>query len=163
MEIQPKTLNRPTYVLVEEEAAVRKKWLTISNEKQIGLFTYPSADWFLRDLESDLFNGSERFYLDQDFGRQRGVGVELARIIKKKWPNAFASLVTAYPKALFKQEIAEGVLDDVLGKYPEPFECAELTKLEQFYEAKVWAPIMKLVNDGVFAVGPELVNEGGSQ
>lgn len=90
--------KKPAYVLVEEEKAIREEWLRIALEKDILLLTYPDPNWFLADLRKGVFRGRERFYLDQDFGNERGVGMRLSREIKQNLPDAYTSLVTAYPK-----------------------------------------------------------------
>lgn len=133
--------NAATFVLVEEEKAIRDEWLRIASTKNLFLMTYPDAEWFLNDMRNGVFSGREKFFLDQDFGEVRGVGLRLARIIKAQWPNAYASLVTAYPKFLFRREIAAGLLNDAFGKYPAPFENPAFTTWEQQYEQEIWVPL----------------------
>ena len=131
-----------TYVLVEEEKVIRDKWMHIAHAKGISLMTYPDPDWFLHDLRHDVFRGRERFYLDQDFGSVRGVGLQLSRLIKTKWPEAYTSLVTGYPGFMFRSELREGMVNDVFGKYPWPFDNAQVATIEERNEREVWAPIM---------------------
>ena len=138
----PRNSDSATYVLVEEERAIRDEWLRISRAKGISLMTYPDAEWFLDDVACDVFRGRERFYLDQDFGSVRGVGLKLSRRIKARWPNAYTALVTAYPKFMFRRELLEGAVDDVFGKYPSPFDNPKFTAFEEKYERGVWVPLM---------------------
>ena len=135
-----------TYVLVEEEQAIRDEWLRISRAKGISLMTYPDAEWFLDDLELEVFHGHERFFLDQDFGSVRGVGLQLSRRIKTRWPNAYTALVTGYPKLMFRRELLAGVVNDVFGKHPSPFENQQFTAFEEKYERDVWAPLLGVSN-----------------
>lgn len=135
-------VSRVTYVLVEEEATIRQEWLKIAASKDILLMTYPDPEWFLSDLGQGRFREQDRFYLDQDFGEVRGVGIHLARAIKNRWSEAYACLVTAYPKFLFRHELAAGVINDVFGKYPSPFDKPEFTAFEQEYERKIWVPLL---------------------
>lgn len=144
MKIDQSTVNEqsPMYVLVEEEVDICNEWLRISLAKDIHLMTYPDPDWFLRDLKNGIFLGNERFYLDQDFGQTRGVGIKLSRLIKSKFPNAYTSLVTAYPRVLFRRELHEGVVNDVFGKYPSPFNNPAYTAIEKMHEREVWGPFI---------------------
>ncbi|MGK5083505.1 hypothetical protein WDW37_09385 [Bdellovibrionota bacterium FG-1] len=135
-----------TYVLVEEEQAIRDEWLRISRAKGISLMTYPDAEWFLDDIGRDVFRGHERFYLDQDFGSVRGVGLQLSRRIKALWPNAYTALVTAYPKFMFRRELLEGAVNEVFGKYPSPFDNPKFTAFEENYERGVWVPLIGTMN-----------------
>ena len=80
-------------------------------------------------------------FLDQDFGEIRGAGLRLARAIKERWPEAYTSLVTAYPKFLFRRELRAGTLNDVFGKYPAPFNNPHFTAFEEEYEREVWVPL----------------------
>ena len=143
-----KTQNLPivpsnvTYVLVEEEKAKREKWLRIAAEKNLHLMTYPDADWFLSDLAKGVFRGNERFYLDQDFGQERGVGLRLSQKIKSRWHQAYTCLVTAYPKLMFRRELIQGLVSDVSGKYPSPFDDPSFTAFEEKYEREVWTPFV---------------------
>ena len=137
---QTQNTEAAMHVLVEEEEAIRKKWLQIACAKDIPLMTYPDAEWFLSDLAKGLVRSQDRYYLDQDFGSTRGVGVRLAREIKAVWPEAYTCLVTAYPRFLFRREIAQKIVDDVFGKYPAPFDNPAFTQFEEKYEREIWSP-----------------------
>lgn len=131
-----------THVLVEEEEMIRKEWLRIAKAKGLPLMTYHSSEAFLDDLRSGVFRGDDRFYLDQDMHGVRGVGVKLARELRCRWPEAFISLVTAYPKLLFRRELAQGVVTEVYGKFPSPFDNPPYTEFEERYEREVWMPLL---------------------
>ena len=135
---------RTTYVLVEEEKAIRDEWLRISDAKNILLMTYPDGNWFLSDLLRGIFRGDERFYLDQDFGKERGVGMRLSSEIKRIFPGAYTSLVTAYPRFMFHKEIAAGQVNDVFGKYPSPFDNPPHTEFEEKFNRQVWHGLLSL-------------------
>lgn len=138
----PSDESNITHVLVEEEKVIRDKWLRIAAEKNIALMTYPDAEWFLDDLSKGVFRGGERFYLDQDFGQVRGVGLRLSQQIKSVFPQAYTCLVTAYPKLMFRRELIEGLVNDVSGKYPSPFDNPSFTEFENKYERDVWLPLL---------------------
>lgn len=129
------------YVLVEEEAAIRTEWLKIAKTKGLALMTYPDPHWLLADIANGALRGNERFYLDHDMHGVRGVGVALADVLKKQWPYAFTALVTAYPKSMFRDELARGLLNDVFGKFPAPFENQAFTAWEKRNERDVWTPM----------------------
>jgi hypothetical protein len=112
----------PSYVLVEEESRIRSRWQQIASEKGLDLVVYENPEKFLADFAHNHFSRRHRFFLDQDFGERRGVGVQIARIIKARMPS-YVCIVTAYPKDLFCLELSIGVIDDVADKFPEPFEC----------------------------------------
>lgn len=130
--------QRTSYVLVEEHQYIRDDWTRIAADKKLSLKTYADERDFLAALASNVFAGPERFYLDQDFGRERGVGVRMARAIRRRWPKASVFLVTAYPKLLFRRELAEGLIDDVFDKYPMPFGTPEQVVRDEAFKLKFW-------------------------
>jgi len=107
-------------ILVEEDSRVRRVWSNHfrANEQSLLTFEYPSE--FLTYLDS-LAGSSERiwFYLDQDFGSSRGVGLELARRIRALLDNDHIALVTSYPRELLSEELKSGLTDAVFPKYPQ--------------------------------------------
>jgi FixJ family two-component response regulator len=130
------TLPQAVHVLVEEELEVRDHWAKIAKEKKLALFSFSSASAFLTSL--CFWNAQTTFYLDQDMHGVRGQGVELAKIVRAILPTAKIYLITAYPKSLFIEELHDGVLNDVFGKYPEPFDRPEYTRLEREYQTQFW-------------------------
>ncbi|MGK5084524.1 hypothetical protein WDW37_14610 [Bdellovibrionota bacterium FG-1] len=135
--------ERVTYVLVEEDTIIHDDWLRIADAKGISLMTYPDAEWFLDDMRADVFRGNEKFYLDQDFGFTRGVGLRLSRQIKARWPHAYTALVTGYPKLLFRDELAVGWINDVFGKYPSPFDNPKITAIEEASNREIFHRFIK--------------------
>lgn len=136
----------PTYILVEEEEDIRKGWLQISSKKDLNLFVYKSPEEFVKDLANGIFRATDLFYLDQDFGSRRGVGVTLAKIVRGKYPNACINLVTNYPKIIFRKEIREGLITDVYGKYPAPFENPAWGIFERNFETNNWRSPLEIVS-----------------
>lgn len=130
-----------TYVLVEEEEPIRSKWREIAFDKGLDLVVYDSPESFLADFIACHFGDRHRFYLDQDWGTRRGIGVALARIIRARRENSYICLITAYPRMMFTSELAEGLLSDVDGKYPAPFESTADTAFERRFEEQVWRPL----------------------
>ena len=133
--------DAPTHILVEEEKSIREEWLRIANEKNLFLMTYPDPEWFLNDLRLGVFRSQDRFYLDQDFGEVRGVGLRLSGVIKARWPDAYTCLVTGYPRFMFYRELRKGAVNDVFGKYPAPFKNPRFMTFEEEYERDVWVPL----------------------
>lgn len=109
----------PSIVLVEEHEFLRAKWIKIAEEQGYRLATYADPKSFLEDLP--CFSADTEFYLDQDFGSSRGVGLALARVVRRTFPEAMIHLVTDYPEFLFQTEIRSGLLTSVLGKLPRRF------------------------------------------
>lgn len=111
--------STPDIVLVEDDDLVRGVWLTVALRMQFKFATYASPEAFLEDLY--LFADGTKFYLDQDFGYRRGLGLQLSKAIRKVHEKSKVFLVTSYPRKSFSKEISIGVLDEVYGKYPWPF------------------------------------------
>ena len=107
-------------VLVEEEGWIRSYWGKYFQNYDWPLIIFDKPEDFLFSLHNLFYEfGTIHFYLDQDFGTQRGVGVTLAKEIKEKSPQSPVYLVTAYPACLFENEIHSGLLDYVYPKSPE--------------------------------------------
>jgi hypothetical protein len=132
------------HVLLEEEAWIRARWEKIALGKRHALISYGSPSAFLRDLGKGKFTASDRFFLDQDFGEERGVGARIARAVRAYHPTAYISLVTGYPKWMFRDELASALLDDIHGKFPAPFEDLAYQNYEDWYDARVWAPLREV-------------------
>ncbi len=109
-------------VLVEEEGDVRKSWEAFFAERKMRLVTYDSADTFLADFLASYCAGGGpiEFFFDQDFGKDLGVGVRLAKIVRNWSGRTGTSLVTAYQPQDFVSDIQKGIIDAVFYKFPEP-------------------------------------------
>jgi hypothetical protein len=142
------------YILLEEEAPIRARWQAMARERGLVLAVYDSPAAFLRDLGGGRFDGSCRFYLDQDFGEERGLGTRFARAVRAYLPKSYVSLVTGYPKWMFRDELASGLLDEVHGKFPDPFGDADYRKYEDWYDAEVWAPFREFYEEAVMSKAP---------
>lgn len=103
-------------VIVEDDERVRKFWKEFFYERGMKLYLYDSEESFLDVYQIICF--PMQFYFDQDFGRERGVGVRLANLVKNSPYRVSTNLITSYPAELFSNEIQDGVLDSVLPKYP---------------------------------------------
>lgn len=111
---------REINVLVEEESLVRGVWAEYFKENNWPLEVFENPLDFLGQL--DRFRGRSekvRFYFDQDFGKVRGVGVEMAKAVKGLNLRQNVCLVTNYDESDFYKEIREGLLLAALNKYPE--------------------------------------------
>ena len=108
-------------VLVEEDGLIRKLWKDRYRESGDRLVVFENPLDFLESL--DRFSNLEEkvyFFFDQDFGRVRGVGVQLARAVQGKNRSQTVSLVTNYWPSAFRAEIRDKLVKYVFGKYPEP-------------------------------------------
>ena len=146
-------MNSKKYVLVEEEAMIRRFWTEKAKHLGLSLSSFGTPEEFLFALEVEKFTGIELFYLDQDFGDRRAVGSRLARIIRDRWPDSEIRLITAYPRAFFRDELKSGLLTDVCGKYPAPFENPEYTLFENAFEKIFWAPFIDVLRGPGAEVG----------
>jgi hypothetical protein len=110
-------LSEGLTVLVEEEASIRKTWTEFFDKCGLKLLVFESAEAFISDFRP---NGDPvEFFFDQDFGSVRGVGIKLAAYVQT-WPGRTGtSLVTSYFPEMFEGELAEGILDAVLPKFPK--------------------------------------------
>ncbi|MGK5089427.1 hypothetical protein WDW86_17895, partial [Bdellovibrionota bacterium FG-2] len=104
-------------ILVEEELRIRKLWQHFFHKNGLLLLVFDSPEQFLKHYKP---NGRPiELFFDQDFGNRRGEGVKLARLVVS-WPGRVATnLVTSYEPQNFASEFREGILDDVLSKFPE--------------------------------------------
>ncbi len=108
----------PQTVLVEDDSQVRGIWLTVAIRLKLRFATYSCPEEFLPDLK--LFNSDTEFYLDQDFGKNRGQGMKLAQVLRRE-DYTKIHLVTSYPRDLFLAELKSGLIVDVFSKFPWPF------------------------------------------
>lgn len=110
-------LGRGLSILVEEEESIRRSWQLFFAERGLRLIVFDCADAFLAGFRPG--EESVEFFFDQDFGSQRGVGLRLAAIVRN-WPGRTGtSLVTNYDPEDFEVEIAAGMLNAVLPKFPD--------------------------------------------
>lgn len=108
-------------VLVEEDESVRKQWIRYYEKNQWDLIVFENPLEFFGQLDN-FRDRTEKvyFFFDQDFGRVRGVGVEMARAVKGLNPAQSVSLITNYDPEDFHSEVASRLVDYVFGKFPEP-------------------------------------------
>ena len=113
--------GRPTLtVLVEEEILVRRLWEDHYRKNGWALEVFENPLDFLSQL--NRFTGRDEkicFFLDQDFGSIRGVGLQVARAVKGLNVDQTISLVTNYEPRDFDSAIISGQIQQVFGKYPE--------------------------------------------
>lgn len=106
-------------VLVEEEVLIRRLWTDYYRENNWPLEVFENPLEFLSQLDR-FKNRPEKvyFFFDQDFGKVRGVGTELARAVKGLNARQTVSLVTFYDEYVFQKEIRQGLVQYVFEKYP---------------------------------------------
>ena len=109
-------------VLVEEENLIRWKWEQVAIQLGLPLTTYAGWEEFLRDLSQ--FTESTKFFLDQDMYGVRKVGSKVARAIRANpaTKDAYICLVTSYSPSNFREDVQAGVISEVRGKFPYPFQ-----------------------------------------
>lgn len=113
-------------VLVEEDASIRRSWIEFFEKCGLKLLIFESAESFISDFRPD--GCPVEFFFDQDFGSVRGVGTKLASYVQT-WPGRTGtSLVTAYVPETFENELAIGLIDAVLSKFPEEIFGADYFK-----------------------------------
>ena len=107
-------------VLVEEEPLVRRVWEEYYRKNEWPLQVFENPLDFLSQIEC-FSNRKEKmyFFFDQDFGRIRGVGIQLARAVQKLNVHQTVSLVTNYWPSLFEEETRDRLIQNVFDKYPE--------------------------------------------
>lgn len=104
-------------VLVEEDASIRQSWIEFFDKCGWKLLVFDSAKSFVSGFQPS--GDPVEFFFDQDFGMVRGVGTKLAAYVQT-WPDRTGtSLVTAHVPEIFEDELADGVIDAVLPKFPE--------------------------------------------
>jgi hypothetical protein len=112
--------GRPKFtVLVEEHEWVRKSWEEHYRANNWPLETFENPLEFLKQL--DRFSGRDEkiyFFFDEDFGRIRGVGCQLARAVKGLNAHQTVSLVTNHIPEFYQRELREGLLQYVFDKFP---------------------------------------------
>ena len=107
-------------ILVEENIAVRGLWENYFRVNGLALVVFENPLEFLSQL--NRFKGLDEqvcFFFDQDFGKIRGVGLELARAVKGLNNRQVISLITNHHPREFKDELRSGQVQSVFGKYPE--------------------------------------------
>ena len=107
-------------VLVEEEPLVRRIWEDYYRKNEWPLQVFENPLDFLDQIEH-FSNRKENmyFFFDQDFGRIRGVGLQLARAVKKRNAHQTVSLVTNHCPSYFEDEIRSRLIQNAFDKYPE--------------------------------------------
>ena len=110
-------LERGLSILVEEHESIRESWRMFFAERNLRLLTFASENEFFAEFRQH--GEPTEFFFDQDFGESRGVGLRLSRIVQN-WPGRTGTcLVTDYDADDFKAEIAGGIVNAILPKFPE--------------------------------------------
>jgi hypothetical protein len=107
-------------ILVEEENRIRRNWSHHFRSRNLPFWQFSSPESFHAGLPTIIahITNDTQFYLDQDFGNRRGLGVKMAKEIREAFPKVWIALVTAYPPDYFQKELFSGILNAVLPKYP---------------------------------------------
>ena len=129
-------------VLIEEESIIRHLWSEHYRKNGLPLEVFENPLDFLKQIER-FRNREQRihFFFDQDFGRVRGVGVQLARAVRHLNKRQSVSLITRYLPSLFHQELSEGLVQSVFDKYPEhifgpDFDIRQFSENPKLWEIK---------------------------
>jgi hypothetical protein len=142
-------------VLVEEEVLIRHLWTEYYRENNWPLEVFEDPFEFLSQIDR-FKNRTENmyFFFDQDFGKVRGVGTELARAVKGLNVRQNVSLVTFHDEWLFQKELRDGLIHNVFEKYPElifgPNFLSDRTKANP----KLWELMFEESGAAARALGP---------
>ncbi len=107
-------------VLVEDDSMIRWLWQNHFNRHNRKLLIFATPEGFIYELPhlNEVYGSNIKYYLDQDFGEDRGVGVKIAERMRESYPSAWISLVTGYRCEDFVDELKSGLLDAVCHKFP---------------------------------------------
>lgn len=110
-------------VLVEEFEHIIIPWKAhFEKNLKRPLTAFQNPEHFVDQLNSLLDRNSDvthwQFFLDNDFGDYRDIGLQLARYLRKRLPGAEIYLITFHEKRKFSRDLWSGVLDGVYEKFP---------------------------------------------